>query len=298
MPGRQHDVRPSDGHSGRGDAPRPVDRHGSRRNVGPALHGVALHSPRGRRPDPPLQRVPAVPGRRGRGAPSARPTPALPLQRRVLRPLRASPEDALSPRGSRAGLLPRARRLVLPRVRLHSRGGGGADRARRPAAPRESLEVLFLLIVGSWWSTSRLDKWRCPRCGNRFFARLYNNPFTDKCMHCGLPNGRRDQVIAHDVSSGDVSSRCGICAVGRWYGACRGADNCLQHRASPAWPHSGGQEPASLPHWKSGRNVCGNGARGRPCRRGCLFLQRRLFAGFTLTLDLSGGRAGASVPLK
>ena len=49
------------------------------------------------------------------------------------------------------------------------------------------MELLLLLIAGWWWSTSRLDKWCCPRCGNRFFARLYNNPFTDKCMHCGLP---------------------------------------------------------------------------------------------------------------
>lgn len=49
------------------------------------------------------------------------------------------------------------------------------------------LELLILLIVGSWWSTSRLAYWDCPRCGNRFFARLYNNPFAGKCMHCGLP---------------------------------------------------------------------------------------------------------------
>jgi hypothetical protein len=30
---------------------------------------------------------------------------------------------------------------------------------------------------------------RCPRCNRRFFyTLLWRNPFTDRCLYCGLPN--------------------------------------------------------------------------------------------------------------
>lgn len=42
---------------------------------------------------------------------------------------------------------------------------------------------MIAFAVSGW----RLSYWKCPRCGNWFFAKwLYHNQFARKCMHCGL----------------------------------------------------------------------------------------------------------------
>jgi hypothetical protein len=54
-------------------------------------------------------------------------------------------------------------------------------------------EVLFAIFAFSWMAffavaIIRLNSWRCPRCGNWFAAKWwYRNPFTQRCLHCGLP---------------------------------------------------------------------------------------------------------------
>jgi hypothetical protein len=41
--------------------------------------------------------------------------------------------------------------------------------------------LLMIITVG------RLQVWRCPRCGERFFMKsVWHNLFTSRCLHCGL----------------------------------------------------------------------------------------------------------------
>lgn len=43
---------------------------------------------------------------------------------------------------------------------------------------------MIAFAISGW----RLTYWKCPRCGNWFFATwLYHNQFARKCVHCGLP---------------------------------------------------------------------------------------------------------------
>jgi hypothetical protein len=61
-----------------------------------------------------------------------------------------------------------------------------------PAAP----DATFVVIVLGWAlamaaANANLLAFTCPNCGGHFFmtaARL-RNPFTSKCMQCGLPRG-------------------------------------------------------------------------------------------------------------
>jgi hypothetical protein len=58
---------------------------------------------------------------------------------------------------------------------------------------RPVIDVLFPVFGFAWLavfavSTVRLQSWRCPRCGNSFFARGFGrNPLARRCLHCGLP---------------------------------------------------------------------------------------------------------------
>jgi hypothetical protein len=41
---------------------------------------------------------------------------------------------------------------------------------------------LFMIVA-----IGRLQVWRCPRCGERFFMKSYwHNLFASRCLHCGL----------------------------------------------------------------------------------------------------------------
>ena len=57
---------------------------------------------------------------------------------------------------------------------------------------RQVIPVLFYVFGFSWLaafaiSLIRLADWRCPRCGNSFFARGFGrNPLARRCLHCGL----------------------------------------------------------------------------------------------------------------
>jgi hypothetical protein len=42
----------------------------------------------------------------------------------------------------------------------------------------------YLNLVVAYW---RWMSWNCPRCGRRFFHTwIYGNPFSNRCVHCGL----------------------------------------------------------------------------------------------------------------
>jgi hypothetical protein len=53
-------------------------------------------------------------------------------------------------------------------------------------------DYFFFFIGGSWMLAMVVAGWRivlfpCPRCGKWFSSTLlYRNPFTTKCLHCGL----------------------------------------------------------------------------------------------------------------
>ena len=47
------------------------------------------------------------------------------------------------------------------------------------------LLVCFMLAFVT--TIVRLQAFRCPRCGNRFFMGWYRNPFAKRCLRCGLP---------------------------------------------------------------------------------------------------------------
>lgn len=41
---------------------------------------------------------------------------------------------------------------------------------------------LFMIVA-----IGRLQVWRCPRCGERFFMKFFwHNIFASRCLHCGL----------------------------------------------------------------------------------------------------------------
>ncbi|MDD5492036.1 MAG: hypothetical protein PHV60_05075 [bacterium] len=43
--------------------------------------------------------------------------------------------------------------------------------------------MVFFIIAGT-----RFSYWKCPRCGNSYFAKWwYANQFVRKCVHCKLP---------------------------------------------------------------------------------------------------------------
>lgn len=54
-------------------------------------------------------------------------------------------------------------------------------------------DVFGVLWIAAFFAAVSLKgSFRCPRCGNPFFSRphalgRFNNPFTRKCLHCGLP---------------------------------------------------------------------------------------------------------------
>jgi ribosomal protein S27AE len=51
------------------------------------------------------------------------------------------------------------------------------------------IDAILMACVGLAFITTivRLQAFRCPRCGNRFFMGWYKNPFAKRCLHCGLP---------------------------------------------------------------------------------------------------------------
>jgi hypothetical protein len=51
----------------------------------------------------------------------------------------------------------------------------------------------------------RAGNFRCPRCGNKFFStRWYQNSWSFKCVHCGLPkwSGSQRKPLAGRTISG------------------------------------------------------------------------------------------------
>jgi hypothetical protein len=57
-------------------------------------------------------------------------------------------------------------------------------------------DYLVLPVAGLWMvaflvAGIRVQLFRCPRCHQWFFAKWYSNPFTRKCLHCGLPRGAK-----------------------------------------------------------------------------------------------------------
>lgn len=54
------------------------------------------------------------------------------------------------------------------------------------------------IIAGTWMlgfliAGLRFSHWRCPRCGNWFFAKWwFVNQFARKCVHCQLPKWALD----------------------------------------------------------------------------------------------------------
>jgi len=57
--------------------------------------------------------------------------------------------------------------------------------------PLDSIALFYILLggqvcaffVASW----RLNRFKCPRCHEEFFANLIHNPFARRCVHCKLP---------------------------------------------------------------------------------------------------------------
>jgi len=48
----------------------------------------------------------------------------------------------------------------------------------------------FLLLLVAVYGCSSL---RCPRCGEPFYSSMrISNPFTKRCLHCGLRRGDRE----------------------------------------------------------------------------------------------------------
>lgn len=45
----------------------------------------------------------------------------------------------------------------------------------------------FLAFLPPFVSLTRLQHYKCPRCGNQFFYDGSWNPWTKNCRHCGLP---------------------------------------------------------------------------------------------------------------
>ncbi|MGB6430189.1 MAG: hypothetical protein WBF06_06360, partial [Candidatus Acidiferrales bacterium] len=61
-----------------------------------------------------------------------------------------------------------------------------SDALRRNLAPCVALEIVctLLFVVAAF----RLQRFRCPRCGELFFAAAYyHNVFASRCLHCELP---------------------------------------------------------------------------------------------------------------
>lgn len=54
--------------------------------------------------------------------------------------------------------------------------------------------------MGLWMVAGQgYAQFRCPRCGNRFFARKgYRNTFSGKCLNCGLPKYAYDRTVVED----------------------------------------------------------------------------------------------------
>jgi hypothetical protein len=51
--------------------------------------------------------------------------------------------------------------------------------------------LMSLFVVNQ----SRLNFFRCPRCGRCFFIRFpLSNSFARRCMHCGLPRWAKDDL--------------------------------------------------------------------------------------------------------
>lgn len=48
--------------------------------------------------------------------------------------------------------------------------------------------VLITWMVAALVVSNRAARFRCPRCGKKFFSRTFShNSFARRCVHCGLP---------------------------------------------------------------------------------------------------------------
>jgi hypothetical protein len=57
---------------------------------------------------------------------------------------------------------------------------------RRNFTPTVVLELCWIVIF--FVTAIRLQSFRCPRCGEKFFvSRRYHNVFARRCLNCGLP---------------------------------------------------------------------------------------------------------------
>jgi DNA-directed RNA polymerase subunit RPC12/RpoP len=58
-----------------------------------------------------------------------------------------------------------------------------------PLHSADPFGVTFALFIVAWMvSMVRVELFRCPRCGKRFFMKwYYSNMFARRCLHCGLP---------------------------------------------------------------------------------------------------------------
>jgi hypothetical protein len=61
-----------------------------------------------------------------------------------------------------------------------------------PFLPVAIVWLVLLTIAGN-----RVTSFRCPRCGQWFFAKdWYHNSFARRCLHCSLPKWAADDSIA------------------------------------------------------------------------------------------------------
>jgi hypothetical protein len=68
------------------------------------------------------------------------------------------------------------------------------DRATKSHALGEAVFLVAGAVAALlfFFTSVRFTFWRCPRCGKLFFkAYWWNNPFAQKCLHCGLPKYAR-----------------------------------------------------------------------------------------------------------
>jgi hypothetical protein len=58
---------------------------------------------------------------------------------------------------------------------------------RRNFAPTVALQLAWVVVV--FVTGIRLQIFRCPRCGEKFFVSpaYYHNVFARRCLNCGLP---------------------------------------------------------------------------------------------------------------
>jgi len=57
---------------------------------------------------------------------------------------------------------------------------------RRNFAPTVVLELCWIVVF--FVTAIRLQGFRCPRCGEKFFVSpRYHNVFARRCLNCGLP---------------------------------------------------------------------------------------------------------------